>query len=154
MNSRRIELIVVHCSASFAGQDIGAREIREWHLDRGFAGIGYHYVIRLSGVVERGRSEDVAGAHAVGYNSHSIGVCLVGGIDENARAQDTFTPAQHSALLALLLELRSRYPRAYVLGHRDLPNVAKECPSFDVRAWCASKGLDQGDPDGLARARS
>lgn len=142
---RRVDLIVVHCSASPSTRDIGVKEIRVWHLDRGFAGIGYHYVIRLNGVTERGRSEDIAGAHAEGYNAHSIGICLVGGLNEDGVPADTFTSAQYETLKALLSHMRDKYPNAYILGHRDLPRVKKECPCFDVRAWCKVNGINAGE---------
>lgn len=141
---RRVDQIIVHCSASPSTRDIGVKEIRVWHLDRGFAGIGYHYVIRLSGAMERGRSEDIAGAHAEGYNAHSIGICLVGGLNEQGVPADTFTPAQYETLKVLLAHMREKYPHAYILGHRDLPRVKKACPCFDVRAWCKANGIDAG----------
>jgi N-acetyl-anhydromuramyl-L-alanine amidase AmpD len=146
---RHIDLIVIHCSATKASADIGASLIDEWHRARGWAGgIGYHYVIRRSGEVESGRAEEKIGAHAYGYNKHSIGVCLVGGLDDNGNTlegfDNAFTRMQKISLLGLMLNLRTKYPGADVQGHRDLsPDIdgdgvinkwewTKECPCFNV----------------------
>jgi N-acetyl-anhydromuramyl-L-alanine amidase AmpD len=135
---RKINLLVVHCSATPPDMDIGAAEIRRWHVnDNKWADIGYHHVIRRDGTIERGRAEATTGAHASGHNAASIGICLVGGVRRNAGklvAQENFTPAQWTALRSLLEELLQRYPGARVLGHRDVDN-RKACPSFSVRDW-------------------
>lgn len=127
--------IVIHCSATQAKQDIGKKEITRWHRERGFFTIGYHFVIRRDGTVESGRGLTDVGAHAEGWNSKSIGVCLVGGVDKNLKAEDNFTLDQYASLAMLLHGLREKFPKATVLGHRDLPNVKKDCPCFDVRSW-------------------
>lgn len=128
-------LIVVHCSATPPSMDIGREEIREWHLDRGFSDIGYHWVIRRNGDVEAGRPGGDIGAHAQGYNSLSVGLCLVGGVDGMLRPDANFTRAQYDQLESLLIGLQHAYPEATIVGHRDLPEVTKACPSFDVKAW-------------------
>lgn len=142
MTMREINLIVVHCSASDDGQDIGRDEIKAMHLARGFADVGYHYIIRRNGVIEIGRLEEVMGAHAEGYNAASLGVCLVGGVeaDDKLRAEFNFTRSQMRALEGLLIDLTKRFPKAEIRGHKDLPNVAKACPCFDVRAWWNETG--------------
>ncbi len=131
---RRITHIVVHCTATPEGRPHTAADIRQWHKAKGWQDIGYHYVVRLDGTVEKGRDEAVAGAHVANYNSETIGVVYVGGIDKATfKAKDTRTPAQKSALLKLLKELKQRYPNAAIRGHRDFPGVAKACPSFDAK---------------------
>ncbi|KAA2237254.1 N-acetylmuramoyl-L-alanine amidase [Salinarimonas soli] len=150
----RTDLIVLHCSATRAGQAVTAAQIRDWHLARGFSDIGYHRVIRRDGTVEAGRPLDAVGAHVAGHNARSVGVCLVGGLDDRTGAPaDTFTPAQWTALRALVGELVARYPGARVLGHRDLsPDLdgdgvveprewLKSCPCFDARAWAWREGF-------------
>ena len=128
--------IVVHCADTYATMDIGAAEIRKWHVDeRGWSDIGYHKVIRRDGTIEDGRDMNVSGAHAAGYNAVSVGVCLVGGRGKNNEAENNFTPQQFESLTEVLEELRGLYPDTEVLGHRDLPDVQKECPAFDVRGW-------------------
>jgi len=133
--------IVVHCSATQPKQDIGAAEIERWHRQRKYLAIGYHYVIRRDGTVEKGRDETVVGAHVEGHNSTSIGVCMVGGVDAKLNPQDNFTPAQYASLQTLLRELKTRYSTAEIKGHRDFPGVAKACPCFDVKDWLTKNPL-------------
>lgn len=119
--------------------DIGAEEIRRWHLRRGWFDIGYHYVIRRNGKIEKGREDDVPGAHARGFNHLSLGICLVGGVAEDKKTpENNFTPEQFDSLASLLTGLKFDYPDAEIVGHRDLPNVTKACPSFDVKEWLDS----------------
>jgi N-acetylmuramoyl-L-alanine amidase len=136
--SRKISEIIVHCSATPAGRDVSAADINVWHKQRGFACIGYHYVVRLDGTVERGRDESRVGAHCLGHNAGSIGVCYVGGCDAKMKPLDTRTDAQKQALVSLLTELLSRYPGATVHGHRDF--AAKACPCFDASVEYANLG--------------
>ena len=139
---RRIDYIVVHCSATPANMDIGAAEIDKWHRERGFSKIGYHYVIRRNGTVEKGRDVSEVGAHVAGHNTNSIGVCLVGGVDANnkSKADFNYTYAQMEALDVLLGDLLGgildpKYsPNVKIVGHRDL-DPGKACPCFDVRRW-------------------
>jgi len=134
---RVIDMLVVHCSATTPSMNIGREQIRSWHIDRGFSDIGYHYVIRRNGDLEMGRPLGRAGAHAKGFNAHSIGICLVGGIDETGRAVNNFTPAQWITLSFIIEGLKANFDLAddNVWGHCDLPEVRKECPCFDVQAW-------------------
>lgn len=130
-----VEWLVVHCAATPADMDIGVKEIRLWHMQKGWSDVGYHYVIRRDGTIEKGRTDTTPGAHAVGYNLHSLGICMVGGLKKGTtKAEDNFTPVQYLTLWRLLDELKQTYPDAEILGHRDLPGVNKACPSFDVRA--------------------
>ncbi len=132
------EVIVIHCAATTPTQDIGVKEIRSWHRKRGFTDIGYHYVIRRDGYIEEGRPEHVVGAHAKGFNRHSLAICMVGGVDEDLEPEDNFTRQQYATLENLLNELKVSYPGVDILGHCDLPRVAKACPSFSVRKWLRS----------------
>ena len=124
--------LVVHCSATRPSMDVGVKEIRQWHKAKGWEDVGYHFVIRRDGKVERGRPEDMVGAHVAGYNSNSIGVCLVGGVNEKdfTKAENNFTKEQ--LFSAFVKKLSAKYPKATVLGHRDFPKVAKACPSFNA----------------------
>jgi Negative regulator of beta-lactamase expression len=132
---RPIRSIIVHCSATPPDMDIGVETIDGWHRDRGWASIGYHYVIRRNGRVETGRNIEHPGAHARGANQDSVGVCLVGGTDadDKTKAEANFTLTQYRALEELVWTLRGRYGSLEVMGHRDLPGVRKACPCFDVR---------------------
>jgi len=143
---RKINAIVIHCSDTLATADIGAKEIRAWHTapppaGNGWADIGYHYVIRRDGTVEAGRPVDRPGAHVMGYNANSLGLCLVGGRGDCGRPENNYTPAQWAALKALVIGLLKTYPGAIIKGHRDYPNVPKACPCFEVKAWLKKEGL-------------
>lgn len=139
--------IVIHCSASRPSLDIGVREIRGWHLARGFKDIGYHVVIRRTGVIELGRPIPAIGAHVEGRNQDTVGVCLVGGLDDTGKAVMNFTPSQWAALAITRRFLSAVYPAAEWLGHRDLsPDLdgdgavekhewLKQCPCFSVSDW-------------------
>lgn len=127
---RDINLIVIHCSASPNGAQHGAQDIDCWHRERGWDGIGYHYVIPCNGVLQQGRSIHRAGAHARGYNQNSIGICMIG--------TDQFTHAQWVTLATMIKTLTHVYNGIDIVGHRDLPNVAKTCPGFDVGDWRAA----------------
>ena len=131
---RRIDLIVIHCSATRVTQDFSVKDLEACHLARGFKTIGYHYYITKDGHPHRCCPEEMAGAHARRYNAHSIGICYEGGLEANGNIDDTRTPAQKRTLLALLRSLKADYPDAQILGHRDLPWVKKKCPCFDARS--------------------
>jgi len=155
--SRKINLIVIHCTDSPNGRPQTVTDIDGWHRSRGFmrsntfrlgakntpafnpelTSIGYHYVIYLDGTVHSGRAPEEIGAHAVGHNSVSLGICLVG--------QDKFMPRQWAALNLLIRQLQKQYPGATVCGHRDLPGVTKTCPNFAVATWLADNMLPPAD---------
>lgn len=136
---RAIDEIIIHCTATPEGREVSIAEIDSWHRQRGFKGIGYHYVIHLDGRLSNGRPVEMIGAHCVNHNSRSIGVCYVGGTDRQGRAKDTRTEAQRRALLKLCRELKAKYPKATIHGHNEF--AAKDCPSFDVQAWRKDVGL-------------
>jgi N-acetylmuramoyl-L-alanine amidase len=130
---RSTDYIVIHCSDTYETMDIDAATIRRWHVEeRGWSDIGYHKVILRDGTIEQGRPDTDSGAHAKNYNSKSIAVCMVGGRNDDDQAEDNFTDAQWQSLQEIVIDLRTRWPNATVLGHRDLDGVTKECPSFDV----------------------
>ncbi|MBZ5882544.1 peptidoglycan recognition protein family protein, partial [Escherichia coli] len=135
------DYLVVHCAATPPSWNGGAKEIRQWHREKGWIDIGYHFVIRRDGTVETGRPENTVGAHVENHNSNSIGICLVGGVDDKLKAQNNFTPAQFAALALKLRELKKKYPNVTVQGHRDFPGVKKDCPSFDTRKWIKDTGV-------------
>ncbi len=131
--------LVVHCSAEPHGRKTRAKDIDRWHRQRGWLRIGYHFVSPTDGTVEPGRPTEQAGAHVSGHNRTTIGICMVGGLDpKTLRPSPSFAPVQFAALEGLLRKLKADWPGAEVLGHRDFPGVAKDCPCFDVREWWAS----------------
>lgn len=152
---RLIRRAVVHCSATRPSMDWGLAEIDDLHKSYGWrspSGIhcGYHYVIRRSGKLELGRPEHEQGAHAGRkYNHDSLGICLIGGVDDKLRPQDNFTDEQEETLRSLLRSIVEEHGDIDICGHRDLPNVAKACPCFDVRPWWA--GEKRAEPADLPK---
>ena len=132
---REINLIVIHCADTPKEMDIGVNEIRQWHLERGWNDIGYHFVINRAGFIEAGRPVEEVGAHVKGYNSNSIGICLVGG-----KGGFNFNWFQLIALRRLVENLKKRYPIAKVKGHCDLDS-GKTCPQFDVEAFFSNESI-------------
>lgn len=129
---RKITKIIVHCSATPEGRDYTVADIDRWHKQRGWKGIGYHFVIYRDGSVHPGRKIEEIGAHCVGQNANSIGICYIGGLAADGKTpKDTRTPAQKAALRSLINELKAKFPGITVHGHREFAN--KACPCFDVR---------------------
>lgn len=131
-NYRRIDLIVIHCSATRCNRSFPLEAVIACHRARGFATIGYHFYVTRDGTVHAGRPLYQEGAHATGFNRRSIGICYEGGLNPDGKPADTRTPEQKATLHQLLLRLHADYPHARIMGHRDLPNVAKDCPCFDA----------------------
>lgn len=131
MSMRKIDEIIVHCSATPEGMEFGVKDIDFWHRQRGFKCIGYHYVVTLNGEIQCGRPIAEVGAHCLGHNVRSIGVCYVGGCGADGKTpKDTRTSAQKLALMALIRNLKTQFPKASVHGHREFAN--KACPCFDA----------------------
>lgn len=163
MKAADIDSIVIHCSATREGLDVRASDLDKWHKERGFAMIGYNYVIDIDGTIEVGRPLSMEGAHcstkgfsSFSYNKHSIGICYIGGLDKYGNAKDTRTIAQKMAMQELVYNLVNTYPIVDILGHRDTsPDLngdkkitqnewIKVCPCFSVRdefpiAVCTAK---------------
>lgn len=130
---RKINLIVVHCTATEEGKDYSVEWIRRVHKKKGWSDIGYHYVIYRDGSLHEGRNINLVGTHARGYNTGSIGVVYVGGCPkgDTHHNKDTRTEAQKKTMLALLKKLRTLYPYAKIVGHKDVN--ATGCPSFNAK---------------------
>ena len=130
---RKINKIVIHCTATPEGREHNVADIRRWHLKRGFSDIGYHYLIHIDGKIEVGRPLHRIGAHTSGENTGSIGVCYVGGMTKDMKkAKDTRTQAQKDSLVKLLHELIYKYNKDMTIhGHNEFAN--KACPSFNVQ---------------------
>lgn len=144
---RKVDKIIVHCSDTCARMNIGAPEITKWHVDeRGWKDIGYHFVIRRTGTIELGRDLDKdgdvyeeIGAHVAGWNSRSIGICLVGGRGDDGTAENNFTEDQFKSLENLLRIMKADFPGATIHGHNEFAD--KACPSFDVQEWIGKRKI-------------
>lgn len=122
------EMLVLHHVGEI-DRDVSAEEIHGWHKDNGWAGIGYHFVIRKDGTVERGRPEEMIGAHAQGFNARSIGINIVGDFE-----QGDPTAAQIESAAQLIADLSDKYGISItadnVVGHRDL--MPTDCPGRNL----------------------
>ncbi|MGL5272270.1 MAG: N-acetylmuramoyl-L-alanine amidase [Phocaeicola sp.] len=142
---RKVDLIVIHCSASRADRDFTEHDLDTCHRRRGFNGTGYHFYIRKCGKIVTTRPIERVGAHAKGHNNHSIGVCYEGGISAKGKTADTRTAQQRHSMRVLIRTLLIEYPKSRVCGHRDLSpdrngngeiepeEWVKECPCFEVK---------------------
>tara|TARA_R100000935_G_scaffold58266_1_gene94611 strand:- start:4400 stop:4813 length:414 start_codon:yes stop_codon:yes gene_type:complete len=130
---RKIDKIIIHCSATPVGKDFSAATIREWHVKGNkWDDIGYHYIVRMDGSLEYGRPIEIPGAHCRGHNKSSIGICYIGGMDRNMDEwEDTRTKKQSESLLSLLKVLKLLHGDAVIYGHNDFSK--KNCPSFNAK---------------------
>lgn len=140
-----IDSIVIHCTATPPRREVSRAELDAWHKAARFEPYtdpkgnktyaGYHYLVHLDGHCEQLRPDDQRGQHCAqdNMNNRGIGVCYVGGVDNNNKPCDTRTEAQKRGLLNLVKALKSKYPKAQVIGHRDVTGVRKACPSFDAK---------------------
>lgn len=139
-SKRMINMIVVHCTATPPSWHGGAKGVDQMHLKRGWSGIGYHFLIKQDGTLEKGRWYDYQGAHAKGFNRNSIGIVYEGGLDRNMKAvKHGINENQERTLKAFLGRMNELYGKDIeILGHRDLPKVNKACPCFEVKEflWC------------------
>ena len=138
---RKINKIIIHCSATRPSHDIDAKEVYRWHKRKGWSGIGYHFFIKRDGQIEIGRPLEKSGAHTKGHNKNSIGLCYAGGVKEERGqdgkwdADDNRTDKQKDSLLSLLKILKNIFPDSTIHSHRDF--AAKACPSFDAtKEYC------------------
>ena len=129
-----LKYLVVHCSATRCNQDYTVDMLRRDHLARGFRKIGYHFYIRKDGTMTQHRMLLEVGAHARPYNRCSIGICYEGGLDERGNPCNTLTAAQRERMTDLLKHLHKVFPKARIVGHRDLPGTTpKACPCLDAQ---------------------
>jgi N-acetylmuramoyl-L-alanine amidase len=130
---RKINKIIIHCSATPEGRPHDVTDIRRWHVIRGFNDIGYHFLIHLDGTIETGRPIELPGAHTSYQNQNSIGICYVGGMTKDMKkAKDTRTKEQKDSLIKLMHDLIYKYNQDMTIhGHNEFAN--KACPSFNVK---------------------
>ncbi|CAI8786256.1 N-acetylmuramoyl-L-alanine amidase [Chryseobacterium sp. IT-36CA2] len=129
---RTINYIVVHCTATQPDAKIESIK-KYWRDNLKWKNPGYHFMIKADGVVVNTLPIEQISNGVAGWNSQIINISYIGGIDKNNNPKDTRTPDQKASILKLLRELKSKFPKAKVQGHRDFPNVHKACPSFDAK---------------------
>ncbi|MST78605.1 N-acetylmuramoyl-L-alanine amidase [Prevotella copri] len=143
MSADSVRFLVLHCSASRCNEDYSVEQLRRDHKARGFYDIGYHFYIRKDGTMTQHRMLLEVGAHARPYNRCSIGICYEGGLDEQGKPYNTMTTEQETRLIDLFRNLKILFPKAKIVGHRDLPGTTpKECPCLDAGSWAAHHHLD------------
>lgn len=134
---REIKRIFIHCTAGNQKQTL--KDLLNEFKKRGWTNPGYHYTVFPDGKIEQLLDEDKVSNGVQGYNSTSINISYVGGIDRQGRAVDNRTEAQKVALTELLTHLKNKYPNAHIMGHRDIwgkdkSKWKKMCPCFDAEA--------------------
>lgn len=129
---RNINYIAIHCTATQPETSIASIQ-NYWKNNLGWKNPGYHYIIDRFGNVINLLPIELVSNGVQGYNSQTINISYVGGIDKSGKPKDTRTEAQKQSILKLLKELRVKFPKAKIQGHRDFPNVKKACPSFDAK---------------------
>tara|TARA_R110000822_G_scaffold130552_6_gene267144 strand:- start:467 stop:889 length:423 start_codon:yes stop_codon:yes gene_type:complete len=129
---RKINKIIIHCTATPEGRDVSLEEVTNWHTkERGWSDIGYHFLILLDGTIEEGRPLERTGAHTRGQNWDSIGIAYVGGMSKDMKqSKDTRTAEQKDSLVDLLCQLKDSYS-GVIYGHKNFSS--KDCPSFDAK---------------------
>lgn len=138
--TRYVDTLIIHCADTYPDMNIGVKEIRDWHVkERGWRDIGYHFVIRRDGVIEKGRPLDYIGAHVKGHNKGSIGVCLVGGRGKDDKPKNNFTAPQWISLDIIIGQFLKEYPRGKIHGHNEFEK-GKTCPNFDVQKYLEKIG--------------
>jgi N-acetylmuramoyl-L-alanine amidase len=138
---RTIDYIVLHCTATPQTATVESikrywREVMKWRR------VGYHFLIEPSGKINHLLDIEEVTNGVKGYNKSSIHISYIGGVDSKGKAFDNRTVPQKIAQIELIKELKEQFPKAKILGHRDFPNVQKDCPSFDVAEWLAEVGLE------------
>ena len=141
---KKTDSIIIHCAATKASMDIGYKEIRKWHVENnGWDDVGYHFIIRRNGQLEKARPEGYSGAHAPSHNGRSIGICLVGGMAEDGSAENNFTLEQFLTLKDLVNMIMDKYSDiTEILGHCDVQENKPNCPGFNVKEWLNKEAIN------------
>jgi N-acetylmuramoyl-L-alanine amidase len=129
---RIIKFLAVHCTATSQNTSISAIQ-SYWKNQLGWKMPGYHFIIKPDGEIVNLLPIEQVSNGVKGFNSETINISYIGGVDSKNVPLDTRTPQQKASLLKLLKELKQKFPTAIIQGHRDFPNVKKACPSFDAK---------------------
>jgi len=150
----KLELLVIHCTATPEGREVTKEDIIRWHTapkskgGRGWSQVGYSELIHLDGTIEtlvKYNDNNIVDSWEItngasGINSKSRHIVYAGGCDKNMKAKDTRTQAQKDALEMYVKAHTTLQPQWKIAGHRDF--ASKACPSFNVQEWCESIGIN------------
>jgi N-acetylmuramoyl-L-alanine amidase len=137
---REIKYLAIHCTATSQKAKVSSI-VNYWKNTLGWKNAGYHFIIEPSGNVVELLSIDKVSNGVRGFNSESINISYIGGIDANTKPTDNRTDEQIKSMIKLVKKYKELYPNIIIQGHRDFPNVKKDCPSFDVKKWLTSNCL-------------
>ena len=129
---RPIQWLVVHCTATPQNTTVASIQ-NYWRTALGWKNPGYHIVIEPNGTSHRLLDDAIPSNGVKYFNAHALHVSYIGGIDAQGHGLDTRTPQQKAELLRILQRWKKQYPNARIQGHRDFPNVKKECPCFNAK---------------------
>ena len=129
---REIKFLAVHCTATPQTATVSSiqnywKNVLKWKMP------GYHFIIKPDGEVVQLLEIEKVSNGVKGFNSVSINISYIGGVDSQNKPIDNRTEAQKKTLLDLLKKLKKQFPKAVIQGHRDFPDVKKACPSFDAK---------------------
>lgn len=133
--NRKINLIVIHCSATREDRDYTPQQLTRDHLARGFNSAGYNFYIRKDGTIVHMRPLELIPAHVTGHNRNSIGICYEGGLNRNGKPSDTRTAEQKEAIAGLLIRLVVQFPDSEICGHRDLSPDKNGNGTIEANEW-------------------
>lgn len=129
---RKIEYIVIHCTAT--NQDATIDAIKNyWEKVLGWKTPGYHYLIEKNGMFSTLLPLEKISNGVKNHNKNSIHISYIGGINKEGKSVDNRTIQQKETIVYLLRELKRKFPNAIIQGHRDFPNVKKDCPCFNAK---------------------
>lgn len=137
---RTINNIVLHCTATPQTAKV-ENIVRYWKEELGWKKPGYHHIIKADGQIVDLLPIEQPSNGVQGFNSDSIHISYIGGVDGKGNAVDNRTDAQKQAQIKLIKLYKQQFPNAQIKGHRDFPGVAKSCPSFDVGEWLNCIGI-------------
>jgi hypothetical protein len=142
---RKVERVVVHHSAGKDTSALEAKGIEEWHVGKGWRGVGYHYLVENVGgraSVVLGRPLRFRGSHAKGANYDSVGVCVVGNFNGNKVDDDVF-----NVLVSLLADLCTVFglTERAIVPHLEAGVTATECPGDHMMERWAELLNEVGD---------
>jgi N-acetyl-anhydromuramyl-L-alanine amidase AmpD len=133
---KSVALLIIHCVGNRCDRPFSTESLINTGLAR-FGQVSYHWYIKRDGTIDALLPENVQGIHARHYNHCSLGIVYEGGLTPKGRPDDTRTEAQKASMRALLEELTETYPEAHIMGHCELPHVAKDCPCFPASKFYA-----------------